>query len=339
MVYIFVDPLQRGAHWIEWTVTIAAFVTFFFLYAVGLMYFSDRKTLILVCVCVLILAILFFAYRVSGVLFFAIVAAFVPFTVGGHIVRSIALILGTMAVLWTEWWILKALGMAPSTGLPIAISIQGTIVGAGTIFAARFARRTERELRVAERERIARDLHDVLGHTLSSIVLKAELAGRLFKDKPERALAEINDVERISRAALHEVRQAIHGYHSGDIASEFARAESMLQAAGIRTERRIDSVEMNPTHERVLALVVREAVTNVVRHAHATLCKLALYRREDAYRLEVSDDGRGGTFAEGIGMRSIRMRIEALGGRAAWECDSGTRLIVEIPLTLAESGA
>lgn len=335
MAYIFFGPYERGAHWLEWAITIAAFAIFFGLYTLGLMYADNPRTLAIVCCCVLLLAIAFFAYRVNGVLFFAIVAAFAPFTVRGNVPRSIALIVGVMVVLWVEWGILVALGAQSQNYMPTIISIQGTIVGVGTIFAARHAQRVERELRVAERERIARDLHDVLGHTLSSVVLKAELAGRLFSAKPERALAEINDVERIAREALQEVREAIHGYHSGDIAAEFERAESMLEAAGIRAERRIDPTDIDPAHERVLALVVREAVTNVVRHARATLCRLAFYRRDDAYCLEVVDDGASGALDEGIGMRSIRARVEALGGRAAWHTSGGTRLVIELPLTLA----
>jgi two-component system sensor histidine kinase DesK len=171
---------------------------------------------------------------------------------------------------------------------------------------------------------------------LSSIALKAELAGRLFDQSPRRALAEINDVERISREALEEVRQAIHGYHAGDIEDEFDRAESMLRAAGIQIERRLDSIAIEPAHERVLALAMREAVTNVVRHARAKLCRLAFYRADASYRLEIADDGTHPVLIEGIGMRSIRARVEALGGTAAWHTEAGTRLIIDLPLRLAE---
>jgi two-component system, NarL family, sensor histidine kinase DesK len=212
------------------------------------------------------------------------------------------------------------------------VSIESVLVGGGTTFVARQMPQNERDLRVHERERIARDLHDVLGHTLTSITLKAELAGRLFNEKPERALAEINDVERISRAALEEVRQAIHGYHAGDMTAEFERAEAMLRAAGVKPERHFMQVRMEPAQERVLALALREAVTNVVRHAQAKVCWLAFYRMDGAYRLEVKDDGRGGSIAEGLGARSIRTRVEALGGTVAWYGEAGMRVVIDIPV-------
>jgi two-component system, NarL family, sensor histidine kinase DesK len=336
VAYVFFDPYQRGAHWVEWLLTTLAFVVFVLLYVAGMMYWDNRRILAGVCWAVLGLGMAFFGFRYAGAVFFTIVAAFVPFTVGGNAPRSAGLVLGTYAVMWIEWWLTHA-SAAPDHLWPLFLTVQGMVVAAGTTFAAREALENERDLRVSERERIARDLHDVLGHTLSSIALKAELAGRLFHDQPQRALAEINDVERISRDALDEVRAAIHGYHAGDIRTEFERAEAMLHAAGVQTERRFESISMNPAEERVLALALREAVTNVVRHARAKLCKLALYRADAAYRLEIEDDGLGGPIAEGIGVRSIKIRVEALGGSAAWHNESGTRLVIDLPFALEGS--
>jgi two-component system, NarL family, sensor histidine kinase DesK len=333
VAYVFVDPYQRGANWAEWVLTTLAFVIFVLLYVAGMMYWDNRRILAGICWAVLGLGMAFFGFRYSGAVFFTIVAAFLPFTVNGNAARSAALVLGTYAVMWIEWWLTHA-AAAPNHVWPLVLTLQGMLVAAGTTFAAREAPENERDLRVAERERIARDLHDVLGHTLSSIALKAELAGRLFHDQPQRALAEINAVEQISRDALDEVRNAIHGYYAGDIRKEFERAESMLHAAGIQTERRFETITMNPAQERVLALALREAVTNVVRHANAKLCKLALYRSGATYRLEVADDGCGGAMAEGIGVRSIRTRVEAVGGSAAWHGEAGTRLVIVLPFAL-----
>lgn len=335
MAYVFWDPLHRGASWLEWTLTALAFAIFAAMYVVGVAYWYDRRTVALVCAGTTLLAIVFYAFRFSGSFFFAFVAAFVPLAAGGHLLGSAALILGVLSTMWLEWWLLGLLGVPPSNAVaPMIVSIEGILIGAGTTFAARLERANERDLRAAERERIARDLHDVLGHTLSSVALKAELAGRLFDASPQRALAEINDVERIAREALDEVRQAIHGYYAGDIQDEFKRAESMLRAAGIQIERRLEPIVIDPAHERVLALAMREAVTNVVRHARASLCRLSLYKAEASYRLEIADDGRHAALAEGIGMRSIRARVEALGGKAAWHTQTGTQLIIDLPLTL-----
>ena len=120
------------------------------------------------------------------------------------------------------------------------------------------------------RERIARDLHDILGHTLSVVILKSELASRLLEQNPVRAKAEIEEVERIARNALTEVREAIVGYRTGDLLAELARCQSTLETAGIIVERHDEIVDLPLAHERALALIVREAVTNIVRHANAS---------------------------------------------------------------------
>lgn len=122
---------------------------------------------------------------------------------------------------------------------------------------------------VAERERIARDLHDVLGHTLSLIVLKSEVASKLATRDGARATTEIRDIERVARTALREVREAIRGYRTS-LAEEVERARSLLDAAGIRAEIGIASPRTGPRTEETLALALREAVTNVVRHSGAT---------------------------------------------------------------------
>lgn len=339
MAFIFVDPYQRGAHWVEWLLTILAFVVFLALYVLGMVYFSERRIMVWVCTGVTALGVVFFAFRYSGLAFFTLVAAFAPFTVGGNIPRSVALICGVLSLMWFEWWLLMQFAASSDQLLRMlqVVSIESVLIGGGTTFVARQMPHNERDLRVDERERIARDLHDVLGHTLTSITLKAELAGRLFTEKPERALAEINDVERISRAALEEVRQAIHGYHAGDMTTEFERAEAMLRAAGVKPERHFTLTTIEPAQERVLALALREAVTNVVRHSQAKVCWLAFYKIDGAYRLEVKDDGRGGAIAEGLGARSIRTRVEALGGTVAWHGDSGMRVVIDIPLTAMHS--
>jgi two-component system sensor histidine kinase DesK len=181
-------------------------------------------------------------------------------------------------------------------------------------------------------------MHDILGHALSVIALKAELAGRLLTRDGERARAEIADVERLSRDALAEVRAAIAGYRGGDLAAELERARATLETAGIAVEADRASISLPVAHERVLALVLREAVTNVLRHAQARRCRLSLERSANAYRLEVSDDGVGVAQPEGFGMRGIRERVAAAGGHANWISERGTRLSVTLPLALRGSG-
>ena len=191
--------------------------------------------------------------------------------------------------------------------------------------------------KVAERERIARDLHDVLGHTLSVIILKSELAGKLIDRDPQRAKAEIADVERTSREALSEVRSTIRGYRAHNLDAELAQAKATLETAGVSVKTESAEIALTPAQESVVALIVREAVTNVVRHAQARNCSLRLAPLNGRCLLEVQDDGRGGSQDEGNGLRGMRERIEALGGTLKRETGGGTRLSIQFPLTPAKA--
>jgi two-component system sensor histidine kinase DesK len=191
--------------------------------------------------------------------------------------------------------------------------------------------------KVAERERIARDMHDVLGHTLSLITLKSELARKLVDRDPQAAKQEMQDVETASRAALADVREAIRGYRSDGIFAELARARAALETAGVAVECDTVPVPLSPAQESVLALALREAVTNVVRHAAASRCNVSLKRSEALCTLEVADDGRGAAGPEGNGLRGMRERLEALGGSLRLLTSNGTRLIIDLPLASAAS--
>lgn len=187
----------------------------------------------------------------------------------------------------------------------------------------------ERMAAVAERERIARDMHDVLGHTLSLIVLKAELASRLAERDTQRAAAEMRDVEDVARRALTEVRAAIRGYHA-TLPDEVSRARAMLKAAGIRAEIEVHEAALPQGVEETLALALREAVTNVVRHSGASRCTIRLADGND-YTLEIADDGRGFDGVEGGGLRGMRERAESLGGRIERDVGDGMRIRVILP--------
>ena len=185
--------------------------------------------------------------------------------------------------------------------------------------------------RIAERERIARDLHDVLGHTLSLIVLKSELASKLIESDPVRTAAEIRDVERISREALTEVRAAVAGYRSAGLESELAHAGEALRSAGIELDSNVEPVTISASQESVLAMAIREAVTNIVRHAGARSCRLTLRHRMSSCELEISDDGKGSVAPDGFGIIGMRERVEALGGTLERDGSEGMRLILRLP--------
>jgi two-component system, NarL family, sensor histidine kinase DesK len=190
--------------------------------------------------------------------------------------------------------------------------------------------------KVAERERIARDLHDLLGHTLSLVILKSELASKLSERDPERAREEIRDVERIAREALAEVRSAVKGYRAGGLHQEIEHARNMLGTAGIAFACEMDAAsQLPPAQEAVLCLALREAVTNIVRHSGARQCRMSLQVTEDAVTMRITDDGRGGNEPFGSGLSGMRERMEVLGGTLTRDGRQGTTLTVMLPLTVA----
>ena len=326
MLFVFVDPYQRGAPWIEWMWTGLAFAIFLGLCTIGLIYWSRRHVILRVVVAMALLAATFTAYRYSGVAYFILVAGFAPLAVGGSLPKSGAILTVVVLLVVGEWRLFW-----PPSPMPYVIALEAFLVGGALTFIARQQTAVRQLHKTAERERIARDLHDILGHSLSVITLKSELASRLLETDPARAKAEIEDVERISRSALSDVREAIAGYRAGNLAAELDRAKSALEAAGIVVERECEAVTMPVTQERVLSLVLREAVTNILRHAHATRCRMTLQDTGGAYQLEVRDDGRGGTHQEGMGMQGIRERVAAIGGNVSWSAGPGTVLTVVVP--------
>jgi two-component system sensor histidine kinase DesK len=336
LVYVFWAPFQQRAGWFEWTATALTLATVLALFLAALAYDEHRRIVAGISTALLLVAIGFLAYRPSGGIYFPVAAAFVAPAVGGRVGLTMTILSAVAALFGLEWFLLYS----PTQGafFPLLVGVWIFVSGFGAIFAVRQTRELQRRDKASERERIAKDLHDVVGHSLSSLALKAELARRVFHSDPQRALLEISDVERIARQGLEEMRGAIHGYHSGDIYAELGRVESLLKAADVNVECRCEQLEMPAAQERVLALILREAVTNILRHSQARKCRLGLFCAEGAYRLEISDDGRGGTHEEGVGMRSIRTRAEAFGGTAVWSSATGTQLSVSLPVSAMEHG-
>jgi two-component system sensor histidine kinase DesK len=247
--------------------------------------------------------------------------------------RWLAVIVAIVAI---EAWLVPLSKAAWIPGIVISLLVGGT-----NIHFAEVRRKDEALLKahqaaehlaaVAERERIARDLHDLRGHTLSVIVIKSELAAKLADRNPERAIQEIREVERISRKALSEVRRAIHGYRGESFGDALATGRAALEAAGVTLASDIAPIPLQADEERALALGLREAITNVIRHAGARSCTVTLICDEQASRLVIEDDGIGGTTAEGAGLSGMRARLAAIGGTLVREGEHGTRLTLSIP--------
>jgi two-component system sensor histidine kinase DesK len=241
------------------------------------------------------------------------------------------------------------------TGWDAAVTSWGDIVpfpliGIGMIGVSRLVV-TVRELRTAreelarlavaeERLRFARDLHDLLGHSLSLITLKSELAGRLLPTAPEKAATEVRDIEAVARRALREVREAVAGYRQPTLDGELEDAREMLEAASItcRIENKV-GVLPNAT-DAVLAWAVREGITNVIRHSRARSCEIRVTRDGEEVRAEISDDGLGSSAerdahpSNGSGLSGLAERVAASGGdfEAGSPPESGFRLRVSLPL-------
>ena len=192
-----------------------------------------------------------------------------------------------------------------------------------------------------ERLRFARDLHDLIGHSLSVIALKSELAGRLITRSPGLAAHEVEDIEKVARDALREVREAVAGYRQPTLAAELAGAREALMAAGVEFHVDQENAPLTPAVEAVLAWTVREGVTNVVRHSEAKRCAIRISNRDGGVTVEVVDNGRGGTSEAGNGLDGLRERVLERGGTLTAEPlpHEGFRLRVTLPLAQANAPA
>ena len=333
-IFFFIQPIQENTRrgWIEFSIVYVLFVG---LYA-GLVFTKTRPAQYWLLGAMGVLGVAYYPVNQGSVGMFIYIMAFLPF-ITESITACIVVYAGVTATVLLEGFLLH---LSPwSYGFAAVFSL---VIGFGNMVAAQ-RMRSGRKLglayeeiahlaKVAERERIARDLHDVLGHTLSVVVLKSELAGKLMDRDPLRARSEINEVETIARKALMEVREAIRGYRAEGLAVEISRAQKTLEAAGVTLECPKNPPQLPAAEETVLSLIVREAVTNIVRHAQAQHCLLDIQANPSGTALVVSDDGRGGIRQEGNGLRGMRERVESLGGTLRIESASGTRLVIEIPL-------
>ncbi|HEY9104309.1 sensor histidine kinase [Chitinimonas sp.] len=188
--------------------------------------------------------------------------------------------------------------------------------------------------KLAERERIARDLHDLLGHTLSLIAIKAELAHKLVAGDAERAAGEMREVASVARSALAEVRQAIVGLRSVGLVDAARAADTMLRAAGLRTELSIAALPaLSAASEHAMAQAVLEASTNIVRHADAQSVRIALAVDAEELVLQVEDDGRADDIVAGHGLRGMRERLQAVAGKLELQAlRPGLQLRASVPL-------
>jgi two-component system, NarL family, sensor histidine kinase DesK len=334
LAFFFIDPIESHAGPLVWFYTLLGAAVFLALYF-GLFWVSCRQGVLHLAAMVLMGAA-YAKYNGGATTFFIFAAACGPFVVDNE-KDGFKILAAVEAAAFLTWWGLHLNGWFLFFGAGLSF-----VVGISDIHFAQRNRANRRLLKaqeeieqiakLAERERIARDLHDVLGHTLSVIILKSELAGKLMDRDPQRAGNEIREVEQISRQALSEVRDAIRGYRSQGLWAELAQAKATLETAGVSVKCEAAQIPLPALHESVLSMAVREAVTNVVRHAQAHKCNLRLEQQNGSCQLAIEDDGRGSLQNEGNGLRGMRERVEMLGGTLARHSHSGTRLTITLPL-------
>jgi two-component system sensor histidine kinase DesK len=265
--------------------------------------------------------------------------AFVP-----DLRMAVCYMVGTLVLFAVEWHLL---------GFPWLYSTSALIIGpviAGMNLVYRRNQQRSAELKLsqdevrrlaalAERERIGRDLHDLLGHTLSLITLKSELANKLFERDPVAARREIAEVERVARDALAQVRRAVTGIRAAGFAAELASAKLLLESNGVRLDYELADIPLPPEIETALAMTVREAVTNIQRHAHATSARVTLCAEDARLVLRIEDNGRGSAVVPGNGLTGMRERLAGIGAelRVDSERGKGTRVVASLGLPQSAS--
>ncbi|MGJ8678828.1 sensor histidine kinase [Paraglaciecola sp.] len=348
VLYYSNDPI----HWL-WT----AIATVCFLVAYFRVYWVDRKHVIFHILAIVVIGTLSALYTPSAQTFFIYAASFcsrlkpvkVSFITLAGIVVWMALIS----------WLFKLEAYFYLPGILFSL-----IVGLLNIY--QFAlnekkqelilsqKEAERLAKVAERERIARDLHDLIGHTFSVITLKADLANRLLDkgmtkslDKDlERARTEIKQLEDISRDALSQVREVVSGYRSSDLLSELANAKHVFASLDVDFSYEFVGVEeqeleLDLASNKELAIVLRELVTNIIKHAKATQVSVTVSRQGNSIRLNVKDDGVGISDAtsSGFGLKGIEERVQKIKGQVSIISGGqnlGTSTIISVPDSVLE---
>ncbi|MBX7081796.1 MAG: sensor histidine kinase [Nannocystaceae bacterium] len=248
----------------------------------------------------------------------------------------------TVAAIATSVWLQPTIyfwGPAVFTTLMVGMLGVQQVVRQRQLTHLRLAREEVDALaRIAERERIGRDLHDLLGHSLSVIALKAELAERLLEGDRARVRDELVDVQTVARHCLAEVRTAVRGYRVGSgagLRQELDNAGRALAAAGVELHcdggPELVAHRLDAAREGALALALREAVTNIVRHASARRCEVEFFDDGAEIGVTIVDDGRGAEGRVGAGLSGMRERVTTLGGRLELAAEAGTRIRLTFP--------
>lgn len=336
-MWLFITPVFSGGYTLRWLwLTLLTYPIFILLYALAVV--APRRQAWRYAIGMIVMSALLLRWYPSGFNYFVFGCVMLRTRESASLARYLALLWSINAVfvaaaLWVGYPWQSIIWMPAVTtviGVIVRVERRGQQKDAELLLSHAEVRRLAA---TAERERIGRDLHDLLGHTLSLITLKLELSRKLFDRDAEASRRELLEAERVARHALAEVRSAVTGIRATDLAAELAAARLMLESSCVHLDYEAVPDDLDRDSERTLALVLREAVTNVARHAHADRVKVAFEHDADGVMLRIEDDGRGGITADGNGLAGMRERVADLGGTLQIDSPKGggTRVRVRIP--------
>lgn len=282
---------------------------------------------------ILLLGMVTLPFTSGAMVFFIYAASFIAFA-GIRPLPALTLIVIIAAL---ETWLVVNWQSAVIT------TIIAVVVGLGNILAHRYMQRTaelkqsrdevRRLATLAERERISRDLHDLLGHTLSVIAIKSELSGKLLdRGATDQARVHLRELEKVTRDALSQVRTAIVGFRSSGCGDEIEHVRPALEAVGCQLHVAMEDIALGDKGVNALALALREALMNVVKHAGASRCDVTITNGANEVTMTVADDGKAVNVVEGAGLTGMRERIEAVGGRVAIDRSSSGGLALQVTM-------
>ena len=335
--WIFITPLFGGGYDLEWAgYTLLTYPVFLVLYARTLL--APRRHSWHYAMAMVLMSLGLLRWFPSGLSYFVFGCVMLHIGKPAALWKYLAQVLGLNAVLAAVVVLIGYPWQVIAWMLPMTVVI-GVIVNVERANEVRDAalRLSQDEVRrlaaTAERERIGRDLHDLLGHTLSLITLKLELSRKLIDRDLVAARLEIAEAEKVARHALAEVRSAVTGIRAADLAAELAAARLLLESSGV-SPAWPPPPALPPELERPLALVLREAVTNIARHAGASHAEVRFAVEDRQLRVRIVDNGRGGVGEHGNGRCGRGERVRALRGRLEIVSPprGGTCLELRVPL-------
>ena len=329
---LFFNPRFENTHLIVTLGSLAIFLPLHFM-----SYRSAGRHMMLIASAMVLLcyAVLPFNFGANTYLIYGVISAAYAFKVRNALLfLLVALLLMAIQTFWLEIHIMFFATTTVMASMLVFYTLYSRSIERSNRSLKLSQQEVQRLAQSAERERIGRDLHDVLGHTMSLIVMKSELASRLFDRDPKAAAVQIREVEKIARESLGQIRMAVAGIRLAGLEAELANARLSLLSADIQLHYQLAPVELSTEVETVLALAVREAVTNIIRHSNARNVEIELLNNKNTLQLQISDNGKNKLVTPGHGLSGMRERLELLGGRLEIDIgpNGGVRLMLSCPM-------